>query len=181
MKAKIEYDLIKEGISAGRPAIIVTLGKGKLNLNESIKKIREISEEKNCKFIFIDETDSENFQLHLIKILVNLGDEFETELLTDCTLVPNYNLRAYIKRWIVRIYKDNKFSREAFISFANNEKAYFVFEIKRNIQADGIESTVNEYNINKERVILFSESVMACNLPKICLKKGFRLSRGLNE
>ena len=177
MKAKIEYDLVKEGISVGLPAIILTL-KEKPDINECINKIREISEEKNCKFLFIDER--ENFQLHLIKILSSLWDEeFETELLTDCKLIPNYDLRAYIKRWTVKLMDGHNFSKEAFISFAGNDKAYFIFEIKSKTQANGIESTVNEYNISKERVILFSKSMMAKNLANVCLKTGFRFSRGI--
>lgn len=168
---KIEYDLVKEGISKGRPAIILTVGK--LDINECTKKIRKISEEKDCKFLFINE--NENQQLQLIKILVNLyDDKFETELFTNCTIMPDYNLRAYITRFTVKILHKQKISKEAFISFANNEKSNFIFEIKKPSNVMGINSMIRDYSINKEKVMIFSNDIEVNRLNRICLKNGLR-------
>ena len=118
--------------------------------------------------------------MHLIKILSNLCDgEFDTELLTDCKLVPNYDLRAYIKRWTVKMNFSQIISKDAFISFSSNKKATLLFEINDKTQLVGIDGMIKEYGIEKERVMLFSKSIAIESLSKICLKKGFRLSRGI--
>ncbi len=171
MKAKINYGLIEEGLYIGRPAIFLNFGEGEdLKINEIIDMIKRLEHLNKCKRLMIDET-KEKRHLELIKILIGLENwGLEVYLITDCTLIPHYNLRGYIKEWHVKLNEEEK-STDALMFFEGTLNVYFYvikdFRMglpgKKNIILMPEGKTFKEYKRNLKKAA------------KLCQKHGYIL------
>lgn len=172
MKAKIKYGLIGEGPYIGRPAIFLKFGEGKdLKLNEVAEQITNLEQLHKCKRLLIDET-KERRQLELIKILIALEWlGLETYILTDCKLIPHYNLRDYIKEWHVKLEDGSGLSDDALMFFEGTKNVYFYVNMdfrmvlpgKQNIIVMPEGKTFKEYKSNLKKA------------SKLCEKHGYIL------
>ncbi len=146
----LRYDIIREGISVGIPAIIIEVGK---NNNKSMDNIKDFLEDNPCENILI--TGKEEpliYSRELVFILNNIKGEFNIGIDTNGGIVPDPNLIKKVIYWNVRPIKESLTDSMHF--FTKEKSAYFIFKVSNISKIFEIKDFMKWNNIDPNRVMI---------------------------